>query len=94
MVKSNSINTQINCYLSQPCNSDDTDVLVYWKEHRDTLPALVKMAQKYLAVPASSTPVERLFSNAGKVFKPDRCCHMDKNFESVMFIKCNDDTPK
>ncbi|XP_037795848.1 uncharacterized protein LOC119591208 [Penaeus monodon] len=30
--KEQSINTQINCYLSQTCKADDTDVLVFWKD--------------------------------------------------------------
>ena len=46
-------------------------------------------AMTTLGVPASSAPVERLFSIAGKVFKPDRCRLTDKTFETLMFIRCN-----
>ena len=56
---------------------------VYRYRYKDTLPALATMVQKNVAVRASSAPVERLFSIAGKVFKPDRGRLMDKNFESV-----------
>ena len=45
----------------------------------------------YLSVPASSAPVERLFSIAGKVFRPERCRLTDKNFETLMFIRSNFD---
>ena len=34
-------------------------------------------------------PVERLFSIAGKVFRPDRCRLTDHTFEILMFIRCN-----
>ena len=51
---------------------------------------LAKLAIKYLTVMASSASVERTFSIAGKVFRPDRCRLTDKNFETVMMIKCND----
>ena len=40
-------------------------------------------------IPASSAPVERLFSIAGKVFHPNRCCLKNKTFEELMFIRCN-----
>ena len=89
-----SINIEFQRYLSQPCISEDRDVLAYWKDHRETFPTLAKLAQKYLSVPASSAPVERIFSIAGKVFRPDRCRLTDKNFESVMFVKCNDKSYK
>ena len=42
-----------------------------------------------LCVPASSARVERLFSIAGKIFRPKRCRLMDKRLEELMFIRCN-----
>ena len=47
------------------------------------------LAKRVLSVPASSAPVERLFSVAGKVFKPDRCQMKDSTFETLLFINCN-----
>ena len=38
-------------------------------------------------LPAFSAPVERLFSIAGKFFRPDRCHLTDKQFEEHMFIR-------
>ena len=40
----------------------------------------------YEGVPA---PVERLFSIAGKIFRPDKCSMKDKTFERLIMIKCN-----
>jgi hypothetical protein len=48
---------------------------------------LAKLATKYLSVPASSAPVERLFSIAGKVFRPDRMRMKDETFETLMMLK-------
>jgi len=32
---------------------------------------------------------KRIFSVAGRLFKPDRCCLPDKRFERLMFVNCN-----
>ena len=48
-----------------------------------------KLAEYYLSVPASSGPVEQLFSIAGKIFCPERCRLTDTVFEKLMCIKCN-----
>ena len=44
------------------------DLLLWWKEHEDELPNLSRMAKQYLAFPASSAGVERLFSKAGNQY--------------------------
>ena len=54
-----------------------------------TYPTLAVIAKHVLSVPASSTPVEHLFSGAGKIFRPDRCRMKDTTFEHLIFIKCN-----
>ena len=81
--------TEIHNYLSQATLPEDTDPLSYWKEQHHSLPLLSKLACKYLSIPASSAPVERLFSIAGKVFRPERCRLGDAHFEQLMLIRCN-----
>ena len=56
-----------------------------------TYPTLAVIAKRVLSVPASSAPVECLFSVAGKMFRPDRCQMKDTTFECLIFIKCNKD---
>jgi len=34
---------------------------------------------------------KRIFSIAGRMFKPDRCRLPDKRFEALMFVNCNED---
>ena len=34
---------------------------------------------------------KRIFSIAGRMFKPDTCCLTDKRFEVLMFINSNKD---
>ena len=57
---------------------------------RDQLHYLSNKFNSILQIPASSGPVERLFSIAGKVFRPDRCRLTDEMFAKLMFIRCNE----
>ena len=66
----NQVETEVTEYLSAPCSPHDTKILEYWKS-QSQYPTLSKLAQQYLAVSASSAPVERLFSIGGKIFRPD-----------------------
>ena len=65
-------------YLSEPCEPGHCNPLEFWKEN-----------SKVYSVLASSAPVERIFSTAGLIYKPMRCCLYDKRFEQLMFMKCN-----
>ena len=49
-----------------------TDPLKYWRTHEQKWPNLAILASRYLAITASSAPVERLFSIADKVLRPER----------------------
>jgi hypothetical protein len=83
------VDSEMSKYLEEPCLAADSNPLEYWRSHRDSYPRLAKLAEKHLGVVSSSAPVERAFSVAGKIFRPDRCKMNDENFETVMFIKCN-----
>ena len=66
--------------------------LMYWQVNSNTFPLRSNLARKHLAIPATSAPVERLFSIAGKVFRPEKCRLHDRTFEQLMMITCNDKT--
>ncbi|KAG7167314.1 AC9 transposase-like 4 [Homarus americanus] len=63
--------TEVSLYLNQPCLQEDGDPLGYWKAKQPEFPVLTRLAAKYLAISATSVPVERLFSMAGKLFGPE-----------------------
>lgn len=83
------VKMEVSQYLLEPC-FDGIDPLKYWKENTDKYPTLAKLARTYLTVPATSAPVERLFSIARKAFRPDRCRLGDSTFQMLMMIKCNE----
>jgi len=47
-------------------------ILLWWKANQLQFPILAEMARKYLVVPATSTPVERLFSELGMLITDNR----------------------
>ncbi|KAG7169436.1 Zinc finger BED domain-containing protein 4-like 10 [Homarus americanus] len=81
--------TEASLYLNQPCLQEDGDPLGNWKAKQPEFPVLARLAAKYLAIPATSSPVERLFSIAGKLFRPERCNLSDKRLGQLMMIRCN-----
>ena len=79
----------IGCKHNANANSNNSrsNPIQYWYGKASSFPELSQLAYKYPALPAS--PVERLFSVAGNIFKTDRCCLTDKWFEELMFLRCN-----
>ena len=76
------IKQEITGYLISECV--DIDPLKYWKDNAEKYPRLTCLARTFLVVPATSAPVERLFSIAGKFFRPERCRLSDKTFERLL----------
>ncbi len=59
--------TELNAYMRMQQVVNDTDPLMWWKQHQEEFPCLARMTRQYLAVPASSASPERLFSSVGLV---------------------------
>ncbi len=60
----------IKLYLSLTAISADSDPLAWWKAHVEEIPMLSKVARKYLCIPATSVPSERVFSASGHILSP------------------------
>ena len=63
--------------------------LNFWKDNAQRYPNLAQVARKVFTVPATSAPVERAFSQAGKILRSDRSRLLPKNFENLVFLKVN-----
>ena len=58
---------QLQAYMQVQQEPNDTDPLMWWKQHQQEFPDLTRMARQYLAVPATSASPERFFSRVGLV---------------------------
>jgi len=60
--------------------------LLWWKQHAQEFPITARLARKWLAVPGSSAPCERLFSDAGNVFVAKRSSLHDETASQLILI--------
>ena len=70
---------------------DEIDLKEFWVLNRLKFPCLFQLALKFLSIPASSGPVERLFSYAGYIIRPHRTRLSPKNLELTTILRCNTD---
>jgi len=64
----------------------DEDVLDWWKIYQTKFPNLSKMARQFLALPASSARVERLFSRSGEMHGDKRKRLKKETLQSLLFV--------
>ena len=64
--------------------------LAFWKSNELAFPLLAPLAKKFLAVPASSASVERMFNISGHVFSNKRRRTGVRLFENLVFCKLNE----
>ncbi|XP_036386591.1 zinc finger BED domain-containing protein 4 [Megalops cyprinoides] len=82
-----SIEQELATYLHE--EPTDEDPLHYWKRKATDFPQLSQVAKKVFTVPATTTPVERIFNTVGKILRPERCRLLPKNLETLIYLKAN-----
>jgi len=65
------------------------DVLAWWKVQEPVFPLLAEIARKFLCVPASSSPSERLFSASGNICTKLRSSLDPTNLELLVYVHEN-----
>ena len=95
---SKSVSNQMAAYLSYDHGEltvkkngeiEEIDPFKFWSSVSSEFPALAKLARLVLSVPASSAPVERVFSHAGIIFKPHRRSMSDSKLSQLIYLKVN-----
>ena len=73
-----------------PVNSDSkedkTDPLEWWKDNSSRYKFLSTLAAKYLCVPATSVPSERVFSCTGNIANSKRAYVHPENINMLCFL--------
>ncbi|GBC12416.2 zinc finger BED domain-containing protein 1-like [Rhizophagus irregularis DAOM 181602=DAOM 197198] len=78
---------ELKSYFREPTISKSTDVLAWWKVQEANYPNLSKMALDYLAIPATSAPVERIFSSGTDLVTQKRCSLKGETIRELMCLK-------
>ena len=70
--RSTSFRSQLLKYLEITNNGErfNENIFEFWETMENQVPALYKLAMQVLFVPASSAPVERIFSTGGLIMRP------------------------
>jgi hypothetical protein len=80
---------KIENYLKMDEIEIEEDPFKWCCVNKNRLPTLANLARKYLGIPATSTPSERLFSHASLVMTNKRTQLSHNTFEKILFLKRN-----
>jgi hypothetical protein len=81
---------EIQTYLAAKTDAE-ADPLQWWKEHESDFPKLAIVAWRFLCVPATSVPSERIFSTAGILINKLRNRLSSVLVDKIIFLNKNAD---
>lgn len=83
------VKEEVASYKAVDCISLDSNLLVWWMTNESTYPRIAKLAKRYLAVPATSVPSERVFSTAGDIVTASRSSLSVDSVDKLIFLTKN-----
>ncbi|MBW0588361.1 hypothetical protein O181_128076 [Austropuccinia psidii MF-1] len=85
--KVGTLEVEIQKYFSEPPESKDTDILVFWRSQGSLFPTLAVMAQNYLEIPATHSPSERVFSGGRRILSYQHASLTPAHAEQLACVK-------
>ncbi|XP_065893497.1 uncharacterized protein [Dysidea avara] len=83
------IRDEVKSYLQERPIKRMDDPICWWKVNGSRFPHLENLARKYLAIPVTSTPSERVFSVAGIVVDKRRAALTPEMIDALVFLNKN-----
>ena len=83
------IDREVELYFMEDAGDLDMNPLVWWRSNHHRFPRLADLARRYLSVPATSVPSERIFSNAGLLVNKLRCNLTPAHVDAAIFLSMN-----
>ena len=77
---------EMDCYKAERKLKSDRCPFEWWRERKEDYPLMSRLARKYLAVEATSTPAERVISALGFVLNKQRQALGSELFSEIMFL--------
>lgn len=87
---SRSVLQELEAYLKHETTTED-DPWTWWRTHRYEYPTLARVAARVLIIPATTVPVERLFSKVKRLITPQRASLGAERIDDLMMINNNID---
>jgi hAT family C-terminal dimerisation region len=78
---------ELSGYLNSPVVPKKTKPLDWWRANESEYPCLAAMARDYLGIPATSAPIERVFSTGADLVHPKRNGLSEDTIKTVMCLK-------
>ncbi|XP_038831160.1 E3 SUMO-protein ligase ZBED1-like [Salvelinus namaycush] len=78
---------EVTSYRELDCIPLDADPLTWWKTKELIYPHVAMLARRYLAVPGTSVPSERVFSTAADIVTLSRSVLTVDNVDRLIFLK-------
>lgn len=80
---------EVQMYFGEHKKVRSLSPLQWWRDNEVKFPNLAQLARSYLAVPATSTPSERLFSAAGNIVSKKRASLTPDHVDMLTFLHFN-----
>ena len=80
---------EVQRYQDSPPLPLSDEPLGWWKSEACKYPHLARLAQRYLCVPGTSVPSERIFSTAGEIISAQRSTLTSDHADQLVFLKKN-----